>query len=546
MLGAIFGDIAGSAYEFHNTHDYDFKLLSRRSAPTDDSYMTLAVAKALTETFGQDDDSIRAALVKEMRAFGARYPDAGYGGMFRRWLQAEQPQPYHSFGNGSAMRVSPAGWLYRTLEETLHAARLTAEVTHNHPEGIKGAQAIAAGIFLARAGADKTQIINCIADRFQYNLFRTLDRIRPTYGFYETCQKSVPEAIIAFYEGTDFEDVIRKAVCLGGDSDTIACMAGAIAEAYYGMPDEFREAALSRLDQPMRNLAHAFRSFCREHAGKPENGWQEEIAPKREDPFLKNNPALEARIGEFYADTGSEDRLSAVFQALMVCMSRDGHVLVPTETPENAARVFDPETLRPGDELVLQEDLHFTLIPASNADGTVFMPVFTSEAAMRQSGLEGCSVLSMFLGQYMQQVLGMANAEGLVINPGGRAFLLRKDALGMLLREAGRVKTVQRTPGRDAVFMAPEDVPDGFCDVIAMFAENSLDEADRIWFTGLKDADEKSWLFAVETAAEDPRPVFERMQTMMDQLPGVSAKIDYMKTGGKPWEGAQLIYERQK
>lgn len=160
MLGAIFGDIAGSAYEFNNTKDYNFKLLTRYSRPTDDSYMTLAVAKALMETYGQDDDSIRAALVKNMQDIGARYPHAGYGGMFRRWLREKDPQPYNSYGNGSGMRVSPAGWLYRTLDETLHAAKLTAEVTHNHPEGIKGAQAVAAAIFLARAGAAKEQIIN--------------------------------------------------------------------------------------------------------------------------------------------------------------------------------------------------------------------------------------------------------------------------------------------------------------------------------------------------------------------------------------------------
>ena len=268
MIGAIFGDIVGSVYEFNNTNNYDFPLLSRWSSPTDDSYMTLAVAKALLETEGQDDDAVRAAVAREMHDIGNRYPNAGYGGRFRGWLASKDPKPYNSYGNGSAMRVSPAGWLYDTLDETLRAARLTAEPTHGHPEGIKGAQAVAAAIFLARTGSTKDEILKYVADTFDYDLDRTLDEIRPGYGFYEICQKSVPEAIIAFAEGEDYEDVIRKAVSLGGDSDTIACMAGSIAEAYFGMPEEYKEEALSRLDKPMRDIAYAFL----EHIGKEEGG----------------------------------------------------------------------------------------------------------------------------------------------------------------------------------------------------------------------------------------------------------------------------------
>mgnify|MGYP000004283391 FL=1 len=261
MLGAIFGDIVGSVYEFDNTHDPAFPLLTRWSRPTDDSIMTLAVAKALMETAGQDDGAIRTALVRSMQALGRQYPNSGYGGMFRQWLRSADPQPYHSFGNGSAMRVSAVGWLYPTLDATLHAARLTAEVTHDHPEGIKGAQAIAAAVFLARTGTDKAAIRSFIARKFGYNLSRTLDAIRPGYAFYETCQQSVPEAILAFLEGTSYEDVIRKAVTLGGDSDTIACMAGAIAEAYYPMPQQYREDALLRLDAPLRCIAEQYHRF---------------------------------------------------------------------------------------------------------------------------------------------------------------------------------------------------------------------------------------------------------------------------------------------
>ncbi|MBQ1407371.1 MAG: ADP-ribosylglycohydrolase family protein [Eubacterium sp.] len=265
MLGAILGDIVGSVYEFNNTNDYDFKLLGRWSRPTDDSYMTLAVAKALMDTWGMDDDAVREAVVEDMQDIGRRYPYAGYGGRFTGWLVSRDPKPYGSFGNGSGMRVSPVGWMYGTLDETLHAAALTAEVTHDHPEGIKGAQAVAAAVFLARAGADKAAIKDYITKTFDYDLSRTLDEIRPTYSFYAICQKSVPESIIAFLEGNDYEDVIRKAVSLGGDSDTIACMAGAIAEAYFGMPEALKIEARSRLDRPMRDISDRFEEFLSKH-----------------------------------------------------------------------------------------------------------------------------------------------------------------------------------------------------------------------------------------------------------------------------------------
>lgn len=258
MIGALFGDIAGSVYEFGNTRDYNFELLPDGSRPTDDSCMTLAVANALLDTLGKDDDAIRSAVVTYMQAIGRRYPDAGYGGRFYEWLFSENPQPYNSYGNGSGMRVSSVGWLFPTMEETLHVAKLTAEVTHNHPEGIKGAQAIATAIYLARTGAGKDEIKTFIAETFSYDLDRTLAEIKPNYRFYVDCMRSVPEAIIAFLEGNDYEDVIRKAISLGGDSDTIACMAGGIAEAFFCMPDGYREEVLSRLDIPLRRIVFEF------------------------------------------------------------------------------------------------------------------------------------------------------------------------------------------------------------------------------------------------------------------------------------------------
>lgn len=263
MLGAIFGDIVGSVFEFHPTRDMAFPLLSEGSKPTDDTFMTLAVAQALMETKGQSGEVICEALVRHMRSFGRRYPNGSYGGMFSRWLHSPRPQPYHSFGNGSAMRVSAVGWMYPTLDETLHVAELTAKVTHDHPEGIKGAAAIASAIYLARNGADKTEIKEYIMQTFQYDLNRSLDAIRPNYRFDETCQHSVPEAILCFLEGKDYEEVIRLAVTLGGDSDTLACMAGGVAEAYAGMPNDFKKEAMLRLDPFLQDIVKQFESSYR-------------------------------------------------------------------------------------------------------------------------------------------------------------------------------------------------------------------------------------------------------------------------------------------
>ena len=231
MYGAIIGDIVGSVYEFDNIKTKDFPLFSSKSTYTDDSIVTIAVAKALIYS-RENQTSFKSALIRYMREYGQRYPHAGYGGMFSRWLISATPKPYNSFGNGSAMRVSPCGLIAVTLQEALDLAKASAEVTHNHPEGIKGAQATAAAIFLARCGKSKDEIRKYIEANF-YKLQMSLDDIRPKYFFNETCQETVPQAIIAFLESESFEDAIRNAVSLGGDSDTLAAITGSIAWAFY-------------------------------------------------------------------------------------------------------------------------------------------------------------------------------------------------------------------------------------------------------------------------------------------------------------------------
>ena len=250
MYGAILGDMIGAPYEFdQGDKTKDFPLFVEKSRFTDDTVMTIAVAGALMDSEGKSDDGIRQALVEKMQDWGRRYPYAGYGGRFSIWLQTKNPKPYGSFGNGSAMRVSSAGWLYDTLEETRRMARITAEVTHNHPEGIKGAESTASAIYLARIGSSKEEIKDYIIREFDYDLSRTCDQIRPTYHMDASCQGSVPEGITAFLEGADFEDVIRTAVSLGGDTDTIACIAGGMAEAFYGVPEELKGECRKRLDE---------------------------------------------------------------------------------------------------------------------------------------------------------------------------------------------------------------------------------------------------------------------------------------------------------
>ena len=251
MYGAILGDIIGSPFEFdRGNKTKEFDLFTKGCDFTDDSVMTIAVGEALlavgTEATVKE---IEEAVVTNMQDWGKRYPYAGYGGRFRYWLRESNPKPYGSYGNGSAMRVSAAGWLYDSLERTREVARATANVTHNHPEGIKGAEATASAIYMARNGFSKEEIKEYIEREFHYNLDRTLDEIRPGYHMDETCQRTVPEAIIAFLESKDFEDAIRNAVSLGGDTDTLGAITGSIAEAFYGISDVLIAECRSRIDE---------------------------------------------------------------------------------------------------------------------------------------------------------------------------------------------------------------------------------------------------------------------------------------------------------
>lgn len=264
MFGAILGDIIGSPYEFDSGNkSKDFPLFNDISEFTDDTVMTIAVADGLMRVGKEaSDDEIKDSIIDAMHEWGDKFPNAGYGGNFGWWLYNHSREPYNSFGNGSAMRVSGAAWLADSLDEARRLARLSAEVTHNHPEGIKGAEAIASAIYLARQCCSKDAIREYIVEEFGYDLSRTCDEIRPEYFHIESCQQTVPEAITAFLEGADFEDVIRTAVSLGGDCDTLTAIAGSIAESFYGIPSELKLECYQRLDKELVKVLADFEERC--------------------------------------------------------------------------------------------------------------------------------------------------------------------------------------------------------------------------------------------------------------------------------------------
>ncbi|GHU13584.1 hypothetical protein FACS1894161_3700 [Spirochaetia bacterium] len=250
IIGAIAGDIIGSVYEWDNVKASDFQLFPPDATFTDDSVLTIATMDSIIN---------KTNHVVSYQKYGRKYSDAGYGARFYDWIFAKEPKPYNSWGNGSAMRVSPAGWAFDTIEEVLLEAKNSAEVTHNHPEGIKGAQATAAAVFMARTGKSKDEIKKYIVNNFGYNLAKSIDDIRPHYRFDVSCQGSVPEAITAFLESDNFENAVRLAVSIGGDSDTIACITGGIAEAFYKeIPDFIVENVITRLPGDLLEIVENF------------------------------------------------------------------------------------------------------------------------------------------------------------------------------------------------------------------------------------------------------------------------------------------------
>ena len=411
MIGAILGDIIGSPYEFdRGNKTKDFTLFSRRSHFTDDSVMTIAVADALMKSMGKNDEEVKAELVSTMRTWGAKYPNAGYGFRFITWLFCSDPKPYKSYGNGSAMRVSSAGWLYDTLEETRHYARLTASVSHNHKEGIKGAEATASAIFMARKGEKKEVIKQYIINEFGYDLSRTCDEIRPGYYHVETCQQTVPEALTAFLEGEDFEDVIRTAVSLGGDCDTLTCIAGSIAEAFYGIPEELVVKTIKRIPDDFKEVIERFEKYRKEETSVNVNG-------------LEGNEKIEAAIDAF-VDEQSQENINQILGSIMYRRKEGGHLLATIKPVENADEVIVlSSNVKLGNTFSIRRDVDYELERFEDENGDCWLGAYTTykeyEDAEEESILASCTMKSFF-----DACVQMEDITGVFLNPEGEHYMM--------------------------------------------------------------------------------------------------------------------------
>lgn len=416
IYGAILGDIIGSPFEFdRGDKTKDFKLFSRRSHYTDDSVMTLAVCEALLKV-GQDATvkEIEDAVISSMQSWGRRYPHAGYGGYFRRWLTACHPEPYNSFGNGSAMRVSAAGWLYDSLEKTRTVAKATANVTHNHPEGIKGAEATASAIFMARNGSSKEEIKKYIENEFHYDLNRTLDEIRPSYHMDETCQKTVPEAIIAFLEAKDFEDAIRNAVSLGGDTDTLGAITGSIAEAYYRIPEWLMTECRKRINRDMRVVLDDFND-----------------ALSNQDDFPDSNKMIEDAIDQYYVQN-NKDGMLVFMKTLLISIEQGGELVVPYITTHSILSEEQLNSINIGDAFTLNHDVKLKLETVKDVKGNEWMGVFTSTNEMHK-GSSGNVQINQSILSILKSVLDLEEVNGIVINPFGKHIQISKNMIALLI-----------------------------------------------------------------------------------------------------------------
>ena len=415
MYGAILGDIIGSPFEFdRGDKTKDFKLFSRRSHFTDDSVMTLAVCEALLKV--RQDATVKEiedTVISSMQSWGRRYPHEGYGGYFRCWLTARHPEPYNSFGNGSAMRVSAAGWLYDSLEKTRVVAKATANVTHNHPEGIKGAEATASAIFMARNGSSKEEIKKYIENEFHYDLNRTLDEIRPSFHMDETCQKTVPEAIIAFLEARDFEDAIRNAVSLGGDTDTLGAITGSIAEAYFGISETLISECRNRINKDMRDVVDAFYSLV------------------RKDDSPNTNQMIEKAIKQYYVHNDKEGMI-LFMNTLLNAMKQGGEFIVPYITKNSFLSKEQINSINIDDTFTLDHDVKLKMETVKDASGKEWLGVFTSSNEMHK-GSSGNVQINQSILSILRLALDLEEINGIVINPFGKYMQVSKAMILLLI-----------------------------------------------------------------------------------------------------------------
>ena len=449
MYGAILGDIIGSPFEFdRGDKTKNFDLFSEGCGFTDDSVMTIAVGEALLAVGPKAAvKEIEEAIASNMQDWGKRYPHAGYGGSFRHWLKEKNPKPYGSYGNGSAMRVSAAGWLYDSMERTREVARATANVTHNHPEGIKGAEATASAIYMARNGSSKEEIKAYIEREFHYNLDRTLDEIRPGYHMDETCQRTVPEAIIAFMESKDFEDAVRNAVSLGGDTDTLGAITGSIAEAFYGIPAVLIAECKSRIDKGM--MTDVLDEF--DHVlGRSMDTYSDEMDE------IQANQMIEAAIDQYYIQQdkfesktfkqliggstasnacsmqGDKNGMLLFMEVMVTRMQQAGEVVVPYITENPFMSEEQISKVKAGDTISLDHDVRLKIETVKDVDEKEWIGVFTSSEEMHK-GSAGNVQMNQSIESILRLAFNWEQVNGIVINPFGKYIQMTKKMIELLI-----------------------------------------------------------------------------------------------------------------
>lgn len=420
MYGAIIGDVVGSKFEFdRGNKSKEFELFTKEDCFTDDTVMTVAVAEALMDA-GKDasEAEVKAHLISSMKKWGKEYPYAGYGARFIHWVLTDDPEPYGSFGNGSGMRVSAAGWLYDTIERTREVARWTAEVTHNHPEGIKGAESVAAAIFLARNGSEKDEIEKYIIDEFGYDLSRTLDEIRPDYYHVEVCMKTMPEAFECFLEGESYEDTLRNVAYIGGDTDTLGAIAGAIAEAFWGIPIGIQVKGKEYLENDMLSVVDRFYRMI--HV----------TVQDYDDEYVKNQRIKEC-VARAKLSHREEDAVNLLAE-LRNRIAEDGEAPAPMVDVDNVMAKLNVDDMILGKKITMPEGLRLHFDKMQDGLGEQWIPLFTDMEELQKQPTTNINI-NMPIRTILEEGIIDKTVCGVVINPFGDSMPLPKEILKIIL-----------------------------------------------------------------------------------------------------------------
>lgn len=422
MYGAIFGDVIGSRFEFdRGGKTKNFELFTDKDNFTDDTAMTIAIGDGLLNAgIDADIETIKTEIVKAMQDWGHRYPSAGYGGRFYSWLFHDRnPKPYGSWGNGSAMRVSAVGWLYDSLERTREVARATAEVTHNHPEGIKGAECTAAVMFLARTGATKEEISDYVIKEFGYDYSESLDEMRKRHEHVESCMDSLPKALRSFFDGDSYEDVVRNAVSLGGDTDTLAAIAGAMAEAIYGIPVEILITGREYLPDDMIEILARFDRAI----GRGGN----DTDPYENNKFIK-------MATDMVRNSGEKEALLVLLDVLRMRLAEEGEAPTPVVDKNGVMNAIDVSSLVMGQEFKIEEEIRLTIDKIKDPDGNIWVPLYTDNDEIDKGNTPNIRV-NMSIEVLLEEAVSYEESKGVVINPFGEPVTIPKEIVKLLLDE---------------------------------------------------------------------------------------------------------------